>query len=521
MAATSLTACSGLDGESGDGGGGGGGKTTAITAVHMTSDGQFGRVTGGQNPGSQIGMGLCEQLTGIEEDGSIFMRAAESVESADQVTWTVKIQPDRTFSDGTPITAKTWVDTFNFMAYGPNAMSGNYAYIDVAGYPEINPGEETPKTKTLSGLKLVDDTTFTLTMNKPCSDVPYLLSTLPYCPMPESAFADPVNYDQHPIGNGPYKMTTFNSQIGAVEVLDPNYKGWVPEGAAEKITFKLYRDENTAYQDVVAGNVDVLRNLSPGLVAQGKKSLGEEGLTPIKSNTLETYIEWPTYLNDKFPLPVRQAFSMIIDRDAIANQLFLGSSLGARSLMPNSVPAYRDDACKTCDYDPEKAKGLIEEAGFTGTIPLQYDADDTAAAATALAISNSARKIGLNVEPKPVAGSALYDMVNDYQLEGPTMTLWGSSFPAASEWIASIMVEDNYRMKYTNPTAVREIEAAWAATDEATANAHWQAAEDSILKDEVIQPLYFQVMYIAHKDCVVPGSAGGDMQIYRSNISAC
>lgn len=136
-------------------------------------------------------MGLCEQLTGIEEDGSIFMRAAESVESADQVTWEWSYSARPTFSDGTPITAKTWVDTFNFMAYGPNAMSGNYAYIDVAGYPELNPGEGTPKTKTLSGLKLVDDTTFTLTMSKPYSDAPYLLSTFRTARCLNPAFADP------------------------------------------------------------------------------------------------------------------------------------------------------------------------------------------------------------------------------------------------------------------------------------------------------------------------------------------
>ena len=401
-AALALSGC-GLDG--GSEGSSDAGGSTAISAVQISTAGQIERITGPQNPGSQIGMGLCEQLTGIEEDGTVFMRAAKSVESTDQQTWTVTIQPDRTFSDGTPITAKTWVDSFNFSALGSNAMAGNYAFIDIEGYDDLNPTDGTkPTGKTLSGLKLVDDTTFTLTMNKPYNDVPYLLSTLPYCPMPESAFADPIAYDKDPIGNGPYTLIKLDPQVEAVEELDPDYQGWVPEGAAEKITFKVYRDANTAYQDVVAGNVDILRSLPPGLVAQGKNSLGEEGLTAIASNTLETYISWPTYLDDAFPQEVREAFSMIIDRDSIAKNLFLGSSLGARSLMPDSVAAYRDDACETCAYDPAKAKDLIEQAGFTGSIPLAYDAANTTDASTALAISNEARKIGLEVEPKPVSG---------------------------------------------------------------------------------------------------------------------
>lgn len=515
-ASLALSGC-GLNGSSTDSPDAGGG--TAISAVQISTAGQIERITGPQNPGSQIGMGLCEPLTGIEEDGTVFIRAAESVESTDQQTWTVTIQPDRTFSDGTPITAQTWVDSFNFSALGANAMAGNYAFIDIEGYGDLNPTEGKATSRTLSGLKLVDDTTFTLTMNKPYNDVPYLLSTLPYCPMPESAFADPIGYDKNPIGNGPYRLTKLDPQVEAVEELDPNYQGWVPEGAAEEISFKVYRDANTAYQDVVAGNVDILRSLPPGLVAQGKNSLGDEGLTAIESNTLETYISWPTYLDDAFPQEVREAFSMIIDRDAIAKNLFLGSSLGARSLMPDSVAAYRDDACETCSYDPEKAKDLIDQAGFTGSIPLAYDAANTTDASTALAISNEARKIGLEVEPKPVAGAALGEQINNYELEGPTIQLWGSSFPSASEWIASILVDANYHLQYDNPTATTEVAAAWSAKSPEEATPHWQAAEDAILADQVLQPLYYQVMYIAHSDCVAPASAGGDMQIYRSNVT--
>ncbi|MEU1707575.1 ABC transporter substrate-binding protein [Streptomyces sp. NPDC005706] len=512
-----LAGCSGsLDGST-DSTNSGKTRSSTITAVQMQA---ITRITGPQNPGSQIGMALCEGLTRIDEAGKVLMAGAQSVSSDDQVTWTIKVAPGRTFSDGTPITAKTWVDSFNFSALGSNGMAGNYAFIHLSGYPELNPAKGKATKTELSGLKLVDDSTFTLTMDSPNNDVPYMLATLPFCPMPESAFKDPVKYDKHPIGNGPYVLTKLDPQVEAVLQRDKNYKGWVPDSAASKIVFRVYTDDNTAYQDVVAGNADILRSLPPGLVAQGKNALGGKRLTAITKNTLETYVTWPTYLDSKYPKEVREAFSMITDRDAISKHLFLGSSQAARSLVPDSVSAYRKDACgPTCTFNPAGAKKLLDQSGFKGTIPMFYDSANTTDAATALAISNEAKKIGLKVEPKPMPAAALGDDINNYTLDGPTIALWGSSFPSASEWVASIMVDSNYRLKYTNATATAEIAKAWASKNQTEADKHWQAAEDAIFADQVIQPLYYQVMYIAHDECLKPHAAGGDMQIYRTEIT--
>jgi oligopeptide transport system substrate-binding protein len=132
--ATMLTGCLGQPASGADG-------ATKLVAVN---NGEIGRITGAQNAGSQIGMALCEPLTGIHEDGSIFMRGATSVESKDQTTWTVKVAKDHTFSDGAKIDAKTYVDTFNFVANGANALPSNFAFEQIQGYDELNPAEGAP-----------------------------------------------------------------------------------------------------------------------------------------------------------------------------------------------------------------------------------------------------------------------------------------------------------------------------------------------------------------------------------------
>jgi peptide/nickel transport system substrate-binding protein/oligopeptide transport system substrate-binding protein len=118
-----------------------------------------------------------------------------------------------------------------------------------------------------------------------------------------------------------------------------------------------------------------------------------------------------------------------------------------------------------------------------------------------------------------VPAAALSETINSYKLDGPVIQLWGSSFPAASEWIASVYVDANYRLQYTDPEGQAAVDGALAAATQEESDALWQKAEDRILADQVIQPLYQQVMYIAHTECVTPHAAGGDMQIYRTQVT--
>ena len=91
---------------------------------------------------------------------------AESIQTTDNKTFTVKLKPYK-FHDGTDVKAKNFVDAWNYTAYGPNGQAGSYFYAPVAGYADTQcPDAECkqhPKAKTMTGLKVVDDTTFTIT----------------------------------------------------------------------------------------------------------------------------------------------------------------------------------------------------------------------------------------------------------------------------------------------------------------------------------------------------------------------
>ena len=111
------------------------------------------------------------------------LEIAESIESEDNITWTVTLKDGWTFHDGTPVTAESFVNAWNYSAYGPNAYlnslllqrSASRAVDEVQGEDadgdEVITEDEAPVTE-MSGLTVVDDLTFTIKLSAPQSVVP-------------------------------------------------------------------------------------------------------------------------------------------------------------------------------------------------------------------------------------------------------------------------------------------------------------------------------------------------------------
>src|SRR6478735_10208558 len=88
---------------------------------------------------------------------------ASSIESTDNVNWTIKLNDNYTFHDGTKVDAKSFVDAWNFGAYGPNAQLNSYFFCGIEGATKTLPAtcagtaddDSKPAAKTLTGLKVV------------------------------------------------------------------------------------------------------------------------------------------------------------------------------------------------------------------------------------------------------------------------------------------------------------------------------------------------------------------------------
>ena len=144
---------------------------------------------------------LFAGLVSYTSDGSVKNEVAESIETSDNQNFTVKIKDGWTFSDGTPVTADSFIKAWNYGALLSNAQLSSYFYELIEGYSAEKDSE-------LTGLAKVDDLTFTIKLTAPASDFAKRLGYAAYYPLPESAYADMEAFGQAPIGNGPYTLSS-------------------------------------------------------------------------------------------------------------------------------------------------------------------------------------------------------------------------------------------------------------------------------------------------------------------------
>lgn len=471
--------------------------------------------------GNQIAMSICEPLTEEPDGGGpISMLAAESIASPDQQHWTIKLRSGRSFQNGEPVTAASFVDAWNATAYGPNGWETNDGFTSFAGYDAMNNGDK--PAKTLSGTKVVDDHTIQVELTSPKADFPKMLSYTGTCPMPKAGLADPNAYDKAPIGNGPYKFVRWDHNQQVVVQRWDQFQG--RKFDAKEIDFKIYQGNDTAYRDLQAGQLDEIRNLPPNLLKDAKSSLGDQGLTRVPQSEQIVQLLFPDYVPALKDPRLRQALSLVIDRQAITRALFQGGPEPAYSLMSNAVgPAYRTDACKSCVYDPAHAKELVAQAGgFTAPIELLYPAGGTANSDLALvaqAIQNSVRQnLGAEVRLKPMLQSELTDAFDHQKLTGPGLQLWGISYNSPDEFLGSFRTGSPYT-GYSNSGVDKLMDQALAQQEPQAAAPYWQQAEDKILADMPGVPIYYPGVFVAHNKCVQPSGFSVAVRLYEAKIT--
>src|SRR5689334_15803420 len=252
-----LASCGGKSG--GDSGSGGGAKSEVIAIAAEPLE-YINPLNENGSPGIQIAMAMFAPLVTTDPNsGKLLNVMADSV-TPDKTsqTWTIKLHPGNTFQNGQPLTAKDYVDSWNLTAQGSNAWKNNGFFSKVEGYEALNPETpegQTPKpttVKELSGLKKVDDLTFTVKLKVPFSQFGLTLQYLGLAPLPEEVRKNPDAYKRKPIGNGPYKLAAdWNAGDDIKLAKWDGYKGpLAPE--ADSITYRFIPNADTACNALLA-----------------------------------------------------------------------------------------------------------------------------------------------------------------------------------------------------------------------------------------------------------------------------
>ena len=496
------TACSGGGGttdpaaSSGTGEGAAGGEITirGCTPQEALLPGNTAEVCGG-NVLDAIGAKLVHYNA---DTAAPELDVAESIETTDNQNFTVKLKPYK-FHDGTDVTAKSFVDAWNYTAYFPNGQGSSYFFTPIEGYADLQPADAAqkakPKAEKMSGLKVVDDKTFTIKTSEPVSNLPVRLGYTAFSPLPESFFADSAAYGKKPIGAGPFKVDT----VSATEIVLSKFAEYsgAQKPSIDKVTFRIYNDGNAAYNDVVANNLD-FTDLIPAdqLVGDawksdldGRNTLAETGI--IQTMTFAAKDEQFQKNPD-----LRKSISMAINRPEIIDKIFNGTRVAATGWVSPVVDGYKPDVCgSACTFDAAAAKALYDKAGgYDGTLTLSVNGDGGHkpwADATCNSIKNA---LGLDCIVKITPDfKTLLDQAENGELKGIHRSGWQMDYPSIENFLAPLYgkgADSNYG-KYDNPKFDAKLAEAAAAKTTDEANTLYQEAEAMLAVDMAVAPLWY------------------------------
>ncbi|GAA2776236.1 ABC transporter substrate-binding protein [Kitasatospora sp. CM 4170] len=501
--ALAISACStGGDKKSSDQGSSGSGKKGGSISIE-SGEPQHGLVP--QNTAESEGAQVLAQLFAglVEYDrktNAPTLRVAQSIETTDATTWTIKLKDGYTFHNGEKVVAQNFVDAWNYGANQDNAQEGLPFYDKILGADELAPGKDKkPAAKELKGLKVVDDKTFTVTLKAPFSQFKTMLGYTAFYPLPKAFFTDPKAFEEAPIGNGPFQMDgkwEHNKQIKVKRY--ENFPAADGKAKLDSVTFKIYDKLDTAYNDLRADNIQITNKLPISAMSTVAQEFGDRYIYKPESGV--GFLGFPISTNPAFGKPeIRKAISMAIDRESITKTIFSGTRKPADDFISPIIPGYRQGALgDAAKYNPAKAKELFTQAGGLpgNTLEIGYNADGGHKEWIEAVGNQLKSNLGIEVTFKPFEKfGAILTALGEHKYSGAFRMAWQMDYPSIENYLrpifSKIAIENgsNYG-GYVN----EDFEALLAKADAATSDAEgiklYQQADDILIKELPYIPVY-------------------------------
>jgi oligopeptide transport system substrate-binding protein len=367
---------------------------------------------------------------------------AEKIDSTDQQTFTVTLKDGWTFSNGEKVTSKSFVDAWNYAALLDNKQKNAPFFESIEGYDKVHPAGGSPSAKTLSGLTVKDEKTFTVRLRTKFSTWPDTLGYSAYSPLPRAFFDDHAGWLKKPVGNGPY---VIDSYVKGSSMRLTRWNGYPGEDKARNsgVELRVYTDNNTAYTDLQAGNLDLVDDIPAAQLKNVKRDLGDR------------YINQPAGILQTLEFPM---------------------------------------------YDAAAAKKLIEDGGGLpgGRVTLTSNVDSGSHRVWMDAVCNSINNaLGKDkaCTVNPVGTFADFrNQISAQRMTGPFRSGWQMDYPLIQNFLQPLYYSDassNYG-KFSDPRFDKLVDEANAESSQDKANAKFQDAEKILAVQMPAIPLWYQ-----------------------------
>jgi peptide/nickel transport system substrate-binding protein len=440
--------------------------------------------------------------------------------SEDGKVVTFTLQDNVKFHNGKEFTSADVKYTFDELFKSNGYKAGAfYDTIPVAGSapPKTNatnsspgaapsPSPQTQRVAHISSIETPDPKTVVFKVTKPAL-ANQLLSNLVAVPIVTEGTIGQLK-DQ-PIGTGPYKFVGFDSSQNIVELAsNPDY--WEGAPKVQKLRLKTVQDANSLQAELRTGGVDIAPNPN-NLPPDSVKALSSEPNLHVEQTNGSNlqYLVFNTQTPPLDNVKVRQAIGYAIDRDKIISELLFNQARRAESILPPESWAYVPGT--QYSYDPQKAKQLLKESGYTDQeIVFKYGTGSAYVNNYSQVIQNALTDIGLNVRIETLERNTIVDQLAYGQVQMYTGIWVGGNqdpiflrdlFTTSRIPIPKIVSCCN-RSRYSNPEVDRIVEQAIdiAATDRDRAKQLYGQTWQIVSNDLPLLPLWYPAnIVIANK----------------------
>jgi ABC-type transport system substrate-binding protein len=279
----------------------------------------------------------------------------------------------------------------------------------------------------------------------------------------------------------------------------PDYAG--DDGPSiEKLEFTIIQDEATAYNEALAGGIDVL-----DVVPTDNLPTYQADFPDSNAEFLTTgfdYLGVPTYL-PQFTKEHRQALSMAIDRPAITEAIFLGARDPAYSVIPPNLGG-RDEVCPSWSYDPEGAKALWDAAGDPGPITVWFNSGGGHEAWVEAVANMWGENLGIDtgaITFETLEFSEYLPLLDNQEVTGPFRLGWGMDYPSPLNFLEPLYASYSFPTVGSNNTFYDNPDFDQALADGKSKVAasglledgigDYFAAEDMLCDDSQVFPMFF------------------------------
>jgi peptide/nickel transport system substrate-binding protein len=334
---------------------------------------------------------LYNRLTFLDKDGVTQMELAESIDTKDAKTWTVKLRKGVTFHDGKDLTADDVV--FSLKRHLDPAVGSKVAQIAAQ----------------MTSFKAVDKATVEITLANPNADLPTILALHHFM-----IVSDGTTDFSKGNGTGAFVLQTFEPGVRSVVTKNKNYwKSGKPY--LDSFEFIAISDDSARVNALLSGDINFAAAINPRTIKLVESQSGFELSKTTAGNYTDLNIRLDMEPGSKADFV--NGMKYLVNREQIVKSALRGLGEVGNDQPVSPANIFHNPDLKAKAFDPDKAKFHFQKAGLLGqSIPVIASDAATSAVDMAVIIQSAGADIGMKLDVQRVPSDGYWD---NYWLKAP------------------------------------------------------------------------------------------------------